>query len=351
MKSDKPMISVIMPTYKSAKYLKRSLMSIVEQTYENFEVIIVDDTTEDDGTKDIIDAINDRRITYYKPAVRLGMVKSLNYAIESSCGQFIARMDADDISHKERFERQVDYLNNNPDVGVVGSCCYTIDGNDRAIGSINHPTEDGDIKSKMLFNVALIHPSVMMRREVVSSVLYDNRCYCCEDYVLWSRIMGKTKFHNLSEKLFKYRVLNDGAMQSQLSKLHEDSDYYRKHLQILKMAYNNVLDYYGVSGSDLSEVYEDMLFAKKIDDIPIIRREQFLHKCKELLTKRNDSRYVNACISYQWVKMTKSQFWRTKDLRLLFRSVMVIMAMCSRNISAMIFGILSCNRESNDWRV
>ena len=143
------LVSVIIPTFNSAHFLYESIYSIINQTYKNLEIIIVDDTPLDDGTKDILDSFNDQRIMYIKPKNRLGLVKSLNYAISVSRGIYIARMDADDISHRDRIKLQVDYLEQHPKIGVVGCNCYTINKNGKINGSIIHPANNADIKTKM----------------------------------------------------------------------------------------------------------------------------------------------------------------------------------------------------------
>lgn len=344
------LVSVIIPAYKSAKYLKESLTSIINQSYKNIEVIIVDDTPVDDGTQGIIQAFNDKRIRYYRPTQRLGMVNSLNYAIKESRGKYIARMDADDISHKDRISIQVEYMDANPQVGVLGCNCYTIDEKGKIIGCINHPSNNEDIKSKMMFNVAFIHPSVIMRREILEEDLYNEECYCCEDYELWSRLMTKTEFHNLPQKLFKYRILSDGAMQSQLSRLQKDDEYYRKHTAILKLAYDNVLSYHEEEGLYLSSNYIDMLFAKRIDSVSIKEREKFLLSCMDVLTKKNKGSYVKQCIAYQWLKMSKREFFRAKSKTLVMVSINQIIKKISSTLSARFLNLISAS-HTYAWRI
>lgn len=346
-----PLVSVIVPTFKSSRYLKESIQSIENQTYSNWEMIVVDDTPEDDGTQDILNSFNDFRIKYIKPEQRLGMVKSLNYAVKLAQGDFIARMDADDISHSERFERQVNYLLGHENVGVVGCNCYTIDESDHITGCILHPTENTDIKTKMMFNVAFIHPSVMMRKELLTHYQYNEECFCCEDYEFWSRLMKVTNFHNLSEKLVKYRILNNGAMQSQLKALKADNEYYIRHTSILKKSYDNVLSYYGYKGTDISNNYVDLIFAKRINSFSILEREIFLHQCEKILKENGASKYLSRCIAYQWLKMSKSKFWKTKDFSWFVRSLKEIFMASIKKIQARIQGIFFANREVYMWKL
>ena len=308
------LVSVIIPTFKSAKYLYESIYSIVNQSYKKLEIIIVDDTPTDDGTKGILDSFNDERILYVKPETRLGMVKSLNYAISLSHGEYIARMDADDVSHKDRIKQQVEYLEHHPEVGVLGCNCYTINKNGKITGCLVHPEDNLNIKTKMMFNVAFIHPSVMIRKELLLKNPYNEECYCCEDYELWSRLMSETEFHNLKQRLFKYRILSDGAMQSQLQKLQQDDAYYKKHTDILKLAYDRVLEFYGIQGKTINYNYVDLTFSKRISQFSLTERETFLSAYEGVIRLKNNSKFVKRCISYQWIKMTKKQFWKTKRL-------------------------------------
>ena len=344
------LVSVIIPTFKSAQFLYESIYSIVNQTYENLEIIIVDDTPSDDGTKDILDSFNDQRIIYIKPQNRLGMVKSLNYAVSISRGAYIARMDADDISHKDRIKLQVEYLERHPEVGVIGCNCYTINKNRKIIGSIIHPENNIDIKTKMMFNVAFVHPSVVIRKKLLLNNLYNEQCYCCEDYELWSRLMHKTDFHNLPTKLFKYRILTDSAMQSQLQKLQQDDIYYKKHIAILKIAYDNVLYYFNKKGSKNDVNYVELTFSKRISDFSISKREKFLANYENIIRTKNNSKYVNKCISYQWLNMTKYEFWKTTHVDWLLGCVGEILKAFIEKSNSVIIGFIS-NKNISEWKL
>lgn len=347
----KPLISVIIPAFQSAQYLRESIESIEAQTYSNIEIIIVDDTPIDDGTQSILDSFHDKRIKYIKPEQRLGIVKSLNYAVKISNGEFIARMDADDISHSKRIEKQAEYLLEHEDVGVVGCNCYTINERGKVIGCIVHPTDNDDIKAKMMFNVAFIHPSVMIRKNFLIQYPYNESCFCCEDYELWSRLMKVTKFHNLKEKLFKYRIQKNGAMQSQLQRLQEEEDYYRKHVSILKLAYDNVLSYYKKNGLDFSKDYVDLTFAKKLDRFSIQEREAFLSKYQIIIGEKCHSGYLSKCIHYQWIKMAKGQFWKTKKISWIVGCLQEMVISVINSVTAKVLGAIAINRKEYVWKL
>ncbi len=347
-----PLISVLVPIYNSSRFLEDSIRSIINQTYSNFEIIIVDDSPTDDGSLAILQSLDDKRIKYIKPPERLGMVKSLNYAAQIAKGDYFARMDADDISHSKRFQLQVMYLVNNPNISVVGCNCYKIDENNKITGALVHPISDEEIKAKLLFNSAIIHPSVMMRKNVLLDNLYDENCFCCEDYELWSRLMSRYNFHNLSEKLFKYRILDNGMMQTQLNAVKNDDKYYQRHLSVMTKIYDHVMEYYGISGDSLHNNYQDLLFAKRINKYSYEERDQFLQSCKKIIeTKCNNSEYIKKCIAYQWIKMTRKRFYKTDNKQMLYSSVKTMMCEGYEIVKVRLLGLLFYNRETFDWSI
>lgn len=319
-----PLVSVIIPAYKSAKYLREALGSIVNQTYRNLEIFIIDDTPEDDGTENIIAGFNDGRVHHIKPEQRLGLVKSLNYGIELSNGGYIARMDADDISHPERVKKQVQYMESHLDVGVVGCNAYSMDESGKVNGERVFPEDDCELKTKMCFNSSLNHPTVMARTELLKRNLYDESCFCCEDYELWTRLMPCTKFYNFQERLFKYRVFKDSAMATQLQRIKTDDQYYEKHLSVMKKVYGNIGNYLGVDLLDLNKNYADLIFAKRLDDFSFNERKDFLQSYSRcIVAKIGKNDYSRKCFAYQWIKMTGKSFWKTTDVRMAISAIEV----------------------------
>lgn len=347
-----PLVSVIIPAYKSAKYIRESVESIEKQTYQNFEVIIVDDTEVDDGTKSIIDSFNDDRIKYIKPSSRLGLVRSLNYAIKLAKGEYIARMDADDISHIKRLEVQVDFLQSHPQIGFVGSNCYTMDTKGKITGNIEFPSQEEDIKIKLFFNNSFVHPSMMIRKQLLEEELYNENCFCCEDYEFWVRLAAKTSCYNIEQKLIKYRVFEESAMQKQLDKLQVDNEYYIKHTKVMKLIYDQNIKFFQLE-DDLKGInYVDLLFTKKIDNYSLIEREDFLLKCYNLLKNNTkNTRYLKYCISYQWIKMSKKHFCSAKNKKLILWSMMVLIKSGCAKVIDICNGIVYNNKHIYDWHI
>lgn len=199
-----PKISVIMSVYNTEpKILNKAIKSILKQTYSDFEFIIINDAS-DLNYSEIIDQFNDKRIKYYSNTENKGLTVNLNKAIDLSVGKYIARMDADDISMPKRFEKQILFLESNPQVGVLGTSAITI-GNRFKVLNKNY-TEHEIIKSKLIVNSPMIHPTIMARAELFKENKYDENCRTAQDYELWSRLIWKTKFANLKEVLLMYRV-------------------------------------------------------------------------------------------------------------------------------------------------
>lgn len=200
-----PRISVIMPAYNAEKYIKEAIDSVLLQTYRDFELIILNDCSKD-STERIIQSYEDDRIVYLKNEVNMGVAATLNRGLATAKGEYIARMDSDDISLPERFERQVTYLDANPCVAVLGTNSETFDENGPLYTGWS-ATDPAQMKVDLLFSCGLAHPSVMMRREVVCGLGgYDLEFEGMEDYDLWCRVAESYEVTTLADILFRYRV-------------------------------------------------------------------------------------------------------------------------------------------------
>ena len=199
-----PRISVLMTAYNAEKYIAQAIESILNQTYTDYEFIIINDGSTDD-TPNIIRhyADSDSRIIFIDNKQNQGLIAVLNQGLDMARGEFIARMDADDISLPKRFEKQVAYLDANPDVGVLGTLIHGFGIMDAA--GIQIP---GVTVFDMLKQNYIAHPSVMMRKGVLDkyNLRYSPDYKHCEDMELWSRMIFLTKFHNLMEVLLMYRI-------------------------------------------------------------------------------------------------------------------------------------------------
>lgn len=211
---NKPLISVLLPAYNAEPYIEESVRSILNQTYTNFEFIIINNGSTD-RTGEIIENIKDPRIRFFSNE-NLGMAGALNKAIKLSTGELFARQDADDISYLERFQKQVDFLNNNPDVAIVGTWARIIPQKDNIVRLHKHPTDNLVLKFELLWDNPFVHTSMMMRKSCIDKVgPYDlDEPVLTQDYDLWWRIIKQYKVANIGEVLVDYREVATGLSQT-----------------------------------------------------------------------------------------------------------------------------------------
>lgn len=207
-----PVVSVVMATFNEpADIIKKSIESILNQTFSEFELIIIDDSTNLE-TKQVIDSfLTDGRVRVIRGEERIGFAKGLNIGFSQAKGRFIARMDGDDISMENRLELQVNYLKKHPNISVVGGSMYIIDENEQIISHRKYPTSGFIFKIHSTYRNPLAHPTVMLRQECVEKgFLYDESFTMAEDLELWLRLQ-KNGFNlaNMKNFLLKYRILGD----------------------------------------------------------------------------------------------------------------------------------------------
>jgi len=201
-----PKISVIMPVYNGERYLKDALQSVLNQSYRDFECIVIDDGSTD-SSAEIIQAFNDPRIVYVQKN-HSGIVDSLNHGISISKGEYVARFDCDDICEAHRLEGQLRFFDTHPEYAMVGSHASVIDENGIEDGKLEYPPlEAVQIRKYALLHNPFIHSSVMIRREILDKVGTYKKLYRhVEDYELWTRIAFDYSTANISQPLIKYRI-------------------------------------------------------------------------------------------------------------------------------------------------
>ena len=201
-----PRVSFLMAVYDGETYLDEAIQSVLNQTFHDFEFIVINDGSTD-GTAKIIERYRrgDGRIRAYEQPNR-GLVVALNRGLELARGEYVARMDADDISVPERVAAQVAFMDAHTEVGICGTWIETF-GSGR--GDVRrYPSGDEMIRSCLLFESVIAHSSVVMRRELYRAVglRYDAACLHAEDYDLWVRAASHAQFANIPEVLLRYRV-------------------------------------------------------------------------------------------------------------------------------------------------
>lgn len=199
-----PKVSILMPVYNAEQYLSQALDSIVSQSFEDWELILINDGSTDRSESIIMD-YDDERIFYIKNPVNLKLIKTLNKGIDYCGGQYIARMDADDICHPDRLKRQVEFLDSHPQVLMSGTAAAVIDNSGKKTGNIHNLTSDDYLQINLMFSPSFIHPSMMIRTEVLKQNKYDEAYKHVEDYDLWCRIAKLGKVANIDDELLRYR--------------------------------------------------------------------------------------------------------------------------------------------------
>lgn len=227
-----PSISVVMPVYNAAKYVHAAVESILRQSYGNFEFIIIEDASTDD-TPLIVEkySVEDPRIRIIKNERNSGVAASLNKGLDNARGEFIARMDADDISYPQRLRKQMDFLIKNPDICLVATSYERIDEEGNILAPIVLNLDTKTLKMLMRCDNYISHGSVMFRREpIIKLGKYREKCLHTEDHDLWLRIIEKYDIALMPEILYQFRI----TRQSVSSKYAMEMAYYKN--LILKFA-------------------------------------------------------------------------------------------------------------------
>jgi len=202
--SNIPRLTVLMSVYNNEQYVRSAIESVVQQSYNDFEFIIFDDASTD-ASKDIICSYSDVRIQRFFSKHNVGQAMLLNYGISVARGDYIAIMDADDISLRERFLRQITYLDQNLDISICGTWAKTFGLLGEKIWT--QPVDHCYIQCYLLFDSPLIHPTTMIRRAdlVQYQLLYDEKKRYAKDYDFFARCSSTLKMSNIPEILLKYR--------------------------------------------------------------------------------------------------------------------------------------------------
>lgn len=193
-----------MPVYNGETFLREAIQSIVNQSYPDWELIIINDGSID-GSENIILSFTDERIKYYKNDKNLGLIDTLNLGIGYCNGKYVARMDADDISNPNRLSIQLAYMEKHQDYAMCGSNAIVINDKNERIGKIVNLASNEYLQVNLLFSVPFVHPSMMIRKETLAKFKYDNQYKHAEDYDLWCRVAQKNQIANISEFLLEYR--------------------------------------------------------------------------------------------------------------------------------------------------
>jgi glycosyltransferase involved in cell wall biosynthesis len=260
-----PKITVLMSVYNGSTFLRDAIESVLNQTFNDFELLIIDDGSTDNPLS-IIDSFNDSRIRVISNSRNIGLTKSLNIGLTKARGVYIARMDADDASLLNRLEVQYRYFKDNPNVTLLGGGCYYIDSQNIVLREKLRKTGHEDIKFYCFFNNPFIHSSVMFKKDCLNTIGGYNEFYkYAQDYDLWSRWVDYYKVANLKQIVVKWRSTPMSISNAKRDKQARfgrrvSVNFYRKQLSGLDKIDDCILhairddNYVGLSESNMSEV-------------------------------------------------------------------------------------------------
>lgn len=200
-----PKITVLMPVYNGEKYLCEAIESILSQTFCDFEFLIIDDGSTDRSVE-IIKSYSDSRIRLVHNGGNIRLIATLNKGLDLARGKYVARMDCDDVSMPQRLQKQVGLMESSPGIGVCGTWLRTFGDGEGDIW--NYPLDHDAIRSRLIFESAIVHASVMMRKESIERyhLFYDDSYLNAEDYELWVRCSKFMRLANIPEVLYLYRM-------------------------------------------------------------------------------------------------------------------------------------------------
>jgi len=247
----KPIVTVLMPVYNGERFLDQAIRSILNQTFTDFEFLIIDDGSTDASVK-IVESYDDRRIRFIQNDKNYGISATLNKGIEMARGNFIARMDADDLSYPERLEKQFAYMSEHSDCALLSTWA-------RIVSESGEPIWTNRWKSRhyyynLVFRCIIYHSSVMYRRDAVIAVDKYTLEYS-EDYELWNRMARHFKIANLEETLLDYRLT-----EASLSRKTKREEYENTRPHVLC----SNIDYFTDGGLDLSSSEIEFLMGNNI---------------------------------------------------------------------------------------
>jgi glycosyltransferase involved in cell wall biosynthesis len=268
-----PSISVIMPVRNMQDFVLEAVNSIISQSFDDFEFIIVDDASED-ATAEMLNTVKDDRIIRLKNNIPAGNYRSRNIGLEMSKGKYICVMDADDISHPDRFAKQFAFMESNPSVIASGTFFNALVGSNPLI-PVQRLCPYPIIKVSLLWDTVFLHPSMIFRHDVITShnLKYDERYYYAADYDLMVRLAHISEITNLPEYLVTYRR-HEKQISTAGSRLQQ---IYRYQIQIRQLALLKIRP----------SIDETILHYQLLNDLPILKDEKTkaVAWCNKLMKK------------------------------------------------------------------
>ncbi|MBS3993923.1 MAG: glycosyltransferase family 2 protein [Bacteroidetes bacterium] len=315
MNNKTPLISVLLPVYNVEPYIKDCLDSILNQTIQDFEIILIDDYSTD-NTLTIVESYRDIRIKVYKKSKNKGLIDSLNIGFEVAKGKYIARMDGDDICKLDRFEKQLKVLEQNNEIILCGSWKKHFGRREKIE---KHSEFHDEIISKMLIHCSLSFGTSMFKREIIDTSQFDKTKLHVEDYDFLSRIAWQGKFYNIQEVLYYYRE-HENQVSTVYKEIQIQGDIPIKLFLFKKIGYDETIYQDDFIKKMLLlnrniEVYELELFLKWLKELVKLNVKSKVYSQKELeivLTKIKKKTLFKLYFKRTTIGITKE--WRIKGL-------------------------------------
>ena len=217
-----PKISVLMPVYNAEKFLKEAIDSVLNQTFKDFEFLIINDASIDNSKK-IILSYKDRRIRYFENTKNLGVVKTLNKGLKLTKGEYIARMDADDISYIHRLKIEYDEIIKDDMVAIIASFYDVVDEEGKHLYTVKEASSAEEIYYTLQFRNCLGHSTVMFNKKIILNEFHGYKRCEAEDYELWLRVVKKYKIIKIRNELHKLRISNNSRVTHSKAKIIKSS--------------------------------------------------------------------------------------------------------------------------------
>lgn len=285
-----PKVTVLMSVYNTEEeYLREAIESILNQTYKDFEFLIINDGSTNNA-EDVILSYKDNRIRYVLNEQNLRLIASLNKGLDMAQGEYIARFDSDDISRSQRLEKQVKFMDEHPNIGLLGTQYESFP---------KKRVSDGLTDSKLIKEALLVssnqmgHPTVMIRTSVLREhrLKYDKDALHVEDYKLWLDMADFTDIANLNDILLDYRR-HRGSICS--------NNTINQNLTVQKIMFNAQAKYFGLNNNEPLKTIEKLQNNKKITTDDLKRNLEFVNQVKEKMAKKNFS--IEYRLNHQFAK-------------------------------------------------
>lgn len=330
-----PLISVIMPVYNCASYIEEAVESVLNQTVINFEFIIIDDASTDD-TANILKKITDSRIKLIFKVKNQGVSSAINDGLRLAKGKYIARMDGDDITVNNRFEKQVAILENNPNIFICGSWVQYLGGNNEVL---EFKEIHSDIITELLLSCSMCMGTSMFRRKELSHYFFDETKKSGEDYDFWSKVAWFGEFYNIQEVLLLYRVHpNQASFKHKPQQIQDDIEiklFLFKKLNYDTIKYTNGLITKMLLLDQPIQIKELELFLKWLKKLLILNCKTKIFPQKEFINVLNRiKRTLLFSLYFKTTNIGITKKWRIKAMfKLDLKDILYILKLKSREVA------------------